>query len=102
MLMHELAEQGGLSSFQRPLAAVTEILHVMEILKHIRIRLKGRAVLMLQDASGITRKAGEEQQEVVFEVVQGFAGERERPRVDALIGIEGEAGDSAVGGNILI
>src|SRR4030095_12807273 len=99
---HKRAQESGLPPPKRPRAAVAELLHVMEILKHVGIGLKRRRVLFFQDASRIAGKPGEEKQKIVFEVVQGFAGKGERLRVDTLVGIKGEAGDSAIRGNVLV
>ena len=61
-----------------------------------------RCVLVLQDAAGAPRNSREEEQEVVFQVEEGLAVQLQRDRLDAVVRVESEAGDAAVGGDVLV
>jgi hypothetical protein len=74
----------------------------VEVGDHLRIVFERAAVLVRQDESGAAREPGEEEQEVVFEVEQRLHRQRQRPRLDGVVGREREAGHAAVGRDVLI
>ena len=59
-------------------------------------------VLLVEDVGGGARVAGEEQQQVVFEVVERLGGDLERPRLHLVVREELEAGDAAERGDVLV
>src|SRR5258706_9654724 len=57
-------------------------------------------MLIFQDVARAAREASENQHQVVFEPVQQFHVELQRPGYDAVVGVEVEAGHAAVRGDI--
>src|SRR5438876_268241 len=53
-------------------------------------------------SSSRAREAGEEEEEVVLEVEERLHADRQRPRLDGAVGVEVEAGDAAVRGDVLV
>ena len=84
VLVHQLAELGEIAGFQRRLAAQSELLHVVEVRRASSSSLCLRALSWsFRILPALREKAGEEQQQIVFEVEQGvrrdIAAARPRP-----------------------
>ena len=79
VLVHQRAELDQAAAFQRLEAAQPEILHVVQVLDHVVVLLLGLVVLLLEDRGGAARIAGEEQQQIVFEIVERLGVDLERP-----------------------
>ena len=102
MLMHELAEETGVPLLERLLAAIAQLLHIVQVLEHLPVALLGAGVLVLEDAAGAAREAGEEEKQVVFEVEHRVHADGKRRRRHRVVRVEGEAGHAADGCDILV
>src|SRR5208282_3737961 len=102
VLVHEAPETAELSRLQRLLAAQAEGLDVMQVLDHRLVELPRPAVLILEDRSGAARIAGEEEQQIVLEIETRLVGDLERLGIDPAGRIDAEAGDAAIGGDVLV
>src|SRR5262249_12779640 len=70
ILVQQLAEQRAVAGFQRALAANAEVFDIVQVRQHLLVELLRAILLLLEDRSGAAREAGEEQQQVVFEIPQ--------------------------------
>ena len=68
----------------------------------LRVVLLALDVLLLEDLAGRPRVAGEEQQQVVFQVVERPLADLQRPGLHLAVGQEAEAGDPAEGRDVLV
>ena len=90
------------ADLQRLLALVAELLDEVEVVDHVLVAAAALLVLVLEDAAGGAAVAGEEQEQVVLEVVERLGVELERVGLDVAVGQELEAGQPAVGGDVLV
>src|SRR5581483_4141829 len=102
MHVHQPAEFDQVAGLQRVLAAIAELLDEMQIADHLGVALLALVVLLLQDFPGRARIAGKEQQQVVFEVIQGLLRNAQGVGLDGLVAPEFEAADVAIGRDVLI
>jgi len=102
VLVHDLAEQRRLAGLERLATAVAELLDVVQVVDHRRVGLPGALILILQDVARAAREPGEEQQQVILELVERGLVDRERLGADLAGAIELEARDPAVGGDVLV
>ena len=70
VLVHQLGETAQVALLQRGLALVTELLDEVQVLDHVAVAAARLLVLLGQDGRGRPRVAGEEQQQVVFQVIE--------------------------------
>src|SRR5216684_3157937 len=102
MLMHQRAKLGRLAGLKDRLALQSKLFDEMQVGDHVLVAALGFGVLILQDRPGTARKAGKEQQQIVFEIKLGIHRYLQRLYIDAVVRMEGEAGQSAARGDILI
>lgn len=81
---------------------MAEILREMQVVQHVPVVRLRLAVLVVQDGGGRARVAGEEEQQVVLQVEERFLGYPARAVFHAAVAVEGEDGDTADGGDILV
>src|SRR5688572_7558800 len=74
----------------------------MQITEHLIIVLKRTCLLILQESACASRKAGKEQQKVIFQIEHGVHVQLERFRGDAIVFMECKACDAAISCNILV
>src|SRR5206468_893501 len=87
---------------QRLPALPAELLHEMEVGDHLAVGFLAPRVLLAEDVRGGPGIPGEEQEQVVLEVVERLGGDLQRPDFHLLVGKKTEAGDAAEGGDVLI
>src|ERR1051326_5407979 len=102
MLVHERAERAAVAFLERAPTALAELLDVVQFIDHLRIELFGALFLIAQQRPRRAREAGEEEEEVVLEVVERLNADRTRPRLYGAAAMEVEAGDAAVRGDVLV
>ena len=74
----------------------------MQVVGHVPVVLPALLVLFLQDRARGAAVAGEEQQQVVLQVVERLGVHLQRHGVDVAVGQELEAGQPPVGGDVLV
>ena len=102
MLVHQLAEETGVPLLERLFASITQLFHIVQVLEHLPVALLGARVLVLKDAAGVAREAGEEEKQVVLEVEHRVHADGERRCRHRVVRVEGEAGHAAYGCDILV
>ena len=102
MLVHQRGEVLGIAVLECRLAAQAEVLHVMQVVYHLRVAALGTRLLLEQYLVGVARVAGEEHEQVFLEVVQRVGRCRERGDTDAAIGAEVVTARSAERGHVLV
>src|SRR5262249_4956069 len=66
--IHQFSELPEVARLQRLLALIAELLDEMQILDHALVALPALIVLLLQNARSRAAVAGEEQQQIIFEI----------------------------------
>ncbi len=102
MFVHDGGEAAQVPLLDRLFALIAELLDLVQVIDHAAIAAARLLILFGQNRRGRAREAGEEQQEVVFEVVEGLAGKREGRYIHASIPAEFEGGDAAKRRDVLI
>ena len=74
----------------------------MEVGDHLAVRFLTLRVLLPEDVRGGPGIPGEEQEQVVLEVVERLGGDLQRPGFHLFVRKKTEAGDAAEGGDILV
>ena len=74
----------------------------MQVLQHLRILLPAARVLVFQDVRGRAREAGEEQHQIVFQIVQGFRRHLQRRHLHVVVGQKAKTGDAAERRDVLV
>jgi hypothetical protein len=74
----------------------------VQVIGHLLVALLALVVLLFEDAAGRAAVAGEEEQEIVLQVVKRLGIDLERGGLDVAVGEELEAGEPAIGGDILV
>ncbi len=95
----ELVQVGGLERFA---AFDANLFDEMEIVDHRLIVLFALVILLTEDGAGRTRVAGEEEHQVVFEIVERLGGYAQGPSLHLVIWMKSEAGEPAVRGDVLV
>src|SRR5258705_3386672 len=102
MFMHQRAKLRRLTGFKKRFAFQSKLLDEMQVGDHVLVAALGLGVLILQDRSGAARETSEEKQQIVFKIEFRIHRYLQRLDIDAVVRMEGEAGQSAAGGDILI
>ena len=74
-----------IAALERRLAAQAELLDEVQVVDHRAIVAFGPAILISEDLRCRARKAGEEQQQIVFERIASVIVDSERLRVDRTV-----------------
>src|SRR5437588_24969 len=90
------------SLFLDVLALVAEVLDEMQVIHHLLLVPFALAVLLLEDARGRSAVSGEEEQQVVLQVVKRVGVDLERRGFDFVIREELKTGHAAIGRDVLI
>ena len=102
MLVHELAEARDLPGDERVANRDAELLHPAKTREHRLVAGLGALPLVVEELVGGSRAPGEEHDEPLLELVHGRGGQLERRDVDAAVGVEPEARDSAERRDVLV
>src|SRR5262249_24548290 len=102
VLVHQLAKERRVALFERAAAPLAELLDVVKVLEHRGVRLLGPPLLVVEKRTGVPRKAGEEQEQIVLEIEQGVHADAEGAGFNGIVGVKTKAGDAAVRRRVLI
>ena len=79
VFVHQARKLAQIARLQRSGAGVADFLGLMQIVEHRRIGLLRFFVLVLEDGAGAAAVAGEEEDEIVLEIVTRVLGHAGRP-----------------------
>ena len=102
MLVHEAAEPADVALLEGGLRALAQVLDVVKAVDHRLVMRAAPRILVLQDARGRAREAGEEEEQAVLEREAGLLIDRERRGIDRAVFPEREAGQATEGGDVLV
>ena len=102
MLVHQFAEEARIAFLERLLAAVAQLLNIVEIIQHIAFVAPRASILIFEDAAGAARDASEEQKQVVLEIEHGVHADCKRGSGHGVVPVEGEACHPANRRDILV
>jgi hypothetical protein len=100
--IHQLGEPDQVAGLERLSRVVADLLDEVQVGGHPGVLLLALAVLLLEDRTRRPRVAGEEEEEVVFQVVEGVLVDLQGPGLDPAVGQELEASDAPERGAILV
>ena len=100
--VHQLAESASVAIFKGLLRFTANLLDEVEVGDHGQVFKFAACVLNFENLASRSRIACEEEQQVIFEVVQGGPGNLQGPGFHLTVGQEVKTGDTSKCGNVLI